>query len=209
MGRMICRLTQSGGGFDLPVVGQPDLARRWANSELSAGFFETATNADLIARGYAEIVVAPVPEQTHTSGETVDVWVSGRVSRTPTLQLRPDADLIALRLIDLEAQRDMVIAGPIGFTIGENTYPMSMSLTSQFRTKSAADDGEDEVWVFSDGSAVAVSAAQLVAMKDAIKGHTRSAFATYVAHKAALSGKTGQAILDHDITTGWPAVYQP
>ena len=145
--------------------------------------------------------------KTHTKTGQTEALVGLEWVVTETGTLKPDDALRTLRETDIENERDAVLAGPIGFTVGGVEYPMSMSLTSQFRTANAAARGVDETWRFSDGSFVPVTAAQLVAMETAMADHIRACFVAQATHVAVLSGLSGQAIIDYPITTGWPATH--
>lgn len=145
-------------------------------------------------------------DQNYTATYTEEL-VGLKLVRTPTTTIKSDDQLRDRRMQELDDMLDRVVNSRIGYEIDGTEYPMSMSMTSQFRTNTAAEDGENETWKFSNGQYVAVTAAQLAEMKAAMKAFTRACFANHAAHAAALAVATGQQIIDYDISTSWPAVY--
>lgn len=207
MSTQFAKLTDTGSDWAMPVVerGAP---KRFADSSISALSLQ---RMDPVTRyqqyGLAEVVTKNFDGRYYNATYTEDL-VGTQVIGTPTTALKADDRLLELRLADIKAYRDGIIASPIVFTVDGVEHPMSMSLTSQFRTANAAARGVDEVWRFHDGDFVSVTAVQLAAMETAIASHIRACFVAQATHIAAVSALTGQAIIDYDITTDWPAVYE-
>ncbi len=202
------KLTGSPGNWGADKADEGSI-KKFADASYSARYLQQLP-ADVrhVQHGLVPKRTVGINHQTHTKTGQTEALVSNEWVVTEQSQLKPDTALIALRVGELEAHRDGVIAGPVGFTKDAVEYPMSMSLTSQFRTAEAAQLGQPRGWVFSDGSPVAVTAQDLIAMRDAMAAHIDAAFVNFVSHKISIEVQTGQAILDYDITTGWPAVYE-
>ena len=204
------QLTKTDGGWSLPVIkfGGPKDVEDYRISRGAVISLGATDPQRLFERfGVSVSEMTEYDPSIYSPGAVTDTLTGITVTRSIDLTLKSDDELRALRGAHVEKHRDAVLAGPIGFTVGGVEYPMSMSLTSQFRTANAANRGVDETWRVSDGSFVPVTAAQLVAMETAMADHIRACFVAQATHVAVLSGLSGQAIIDYPITTGWPATH--
>lgn len=151
---------------------------------------------------------------THEAAGWSESLVGAEVVRAPTaVVLRPDAVLMAYKATQVEAKHTEVSGSPIPFDLGGTIYPAKMTSASKFNTARASDRAAGgrwvagRKWIFADGRRASVTPAQVQAIYLAAEEHIDLCFANLNSHLDALEGKTGQAILDHDISTGWPAVY--
>ncbi len=96
-----------------------------------------------------------------------------------------------------------------GITVGGisvHTDDRSKLMLTGARVKAAANAGFETQWVTADGQIVALTAAQIIAISDAVLAHVDACFAHFATLAAAIDAAADEtALVAIDITAGWPS----
>lgn len=162
--------------------------------------------AEKAAIGIAELViVGQRKSDVFYWNNEVDSVINGVPTRTVTATLKDIAMLKASRLAELAQHRYSVETG--GMTVN------GMKVATDDRSKSLINGAFNlcqsvpatTVQWKTDAGFVSLSAAQVAAIAVAIGQFVQACFTAEATHIDAINAlATGQAVLDYDITTGWP-----
>lgn len=163
------------------------------------------SGSDLEALGFVEVVTTGEAKDSryYYTGETLSM-VDGVPTRTISSVLKPDDQLRNQRLSELAQLRyntetgGMVVSGmPV------KTDDRSKSLLNGALALCQAVPSTTINWK-TDAGFVSLTAAQISAIAVAVGQFVQACFTNEAAHSTAIAGLSGVAIIDYDITTGWP-----
>jgi len=169
---------------------------------------DAASPAQKVAGGVFEVTsVEKVNTRHYNQGAAVFTETGQTVAITyPNKVLKSDEDLRKLRFVELEGLRYQIEAG--GTMLGQDKLPTDAG--SQAKITGAMNKaGRSPSHVFDfkvgRGDFKQFTKAQVEAIFDAVSDHVQACYGAEMAHTIALNAATGQAIIDYDITTGWPS----
>jgi hypothetical protein len=168
---------------------------------------------------YTYLEVGAAADRFHVMSGTAFANDGWSITATYTQTLKPLAELKALRLADLSAYKKASELGGMTWVDGADTYIVDTGESSQFKATGAMvhmnEAGKpDRKWTMLDTNGDKVrptlTKARFRALAIAIADHVDAAYATQETHEAAIGVLTDQqAVVDYDITTGWPANPEP
>lgn len=184
------------------VLGPMRLPTAWSNTS----GFNLLSIAMLNARGWYEYSEEAVSHDFYELGTPSDTISNGVFSRTfPNKTLKPDEDLRAFRYNELGALRyDKETAGVV---VGADTVPTdegSQAKISGALAKGGRSPSHTFDFKVGPGQFRQFSKAEVEAIFDAVSDHVQACYTAEKVHAEAISFLSGQAIVDYDITTGWP-----
>lgn len=140
-------------------------------------------------------------------GYSVNV-ITGEVTELPDLPV-PEVSLADQKAAKLKAaatKRWNVETGGITFGgVPVHTDDRSKLMITGARIKADADANFTTQWVTAGGSIVPLTAAQIIAIADAVLAHVDACFAAFATLAAAIEAAEDQTALDAvDIEQGWP-----
>lgn len=134
--------------------------------------------------------------------------ITGEVTELPDLPV-PEVPLADQKVAKLKAaaeKRWRVETGGITISgIPVHTDDRSKLMITGARIKADADANFTTQWVTADGSIVPLTAAQIIAIADAVRAHVDACFAAFATLAATIQAAEDQTALDAvDIEQGWP-----
>jgi len=128
------------------------------------------------------------------------------ITAARSIAWRPLDEIKNRRVSELADLRYGVEVG--GMVFAGNVFPTddrSKTLIMGARTMAKEDAVYAKNWKVGPGQYVALDAVSLIAVADAQETHVAAAFANEETHAAAIMAfADAQAVVDYDITTGWP-----
>lgn len=183
----------------------------------AASIFRLWPRSDLAAVGFVPFRELSYDGRHNTSAGLSDDLVDGEVVRSHTIQLRDIDRLKVLKHDELRRHRDQVVHGDIEWSPdgGITTHVLQTDEQSLNRIANTQ-MFIDKAGRASQGSRMRNNQIETLAAADfqdlavAVGTHVDDCYQAQAIHEAAIDALTdSQAVIDYDVTTGWPAVAPP
>lgn len=205
------------GTWALPIVRVIATARAVSDTlgvQHPASIFRLWPPAALAAIGFAPFREDRFDRARYTSGGSSDSLVEGEVVRSHAVEPRAIDGLKSLRRGELRALRDQTVhAGiewsPDGGATVHVVQTDERSLNRVANTLLLLDKTgrATQGWRMRNDRVETVAAADFLDMAIAVGDHVDACYQAQASHEVAIDALSdAQAVIDYDITTGWPAV---
>ncbi len=211
--------TGSAGSYDLPAVS-------WLRG--NKGFISrrgTNFGPDFFSRSWTDQArakhgVFPVEEtrwntSTHQGQSPIVVFTGDKITKTWTVALRSADHFKSKKFQDITNHRFNVEVGGIEHTLNQNSFIVATNRESQTKFAGAlavlaADPTRAFEWktidkITREAKWVTLDSVEMTALAMTVSAHVQASYTNERIHLEALSLLTdAQAVIDYDITTGWP-----